>query len=66
MLEDLKKARRHHEHHAFKRREKLELSAGARESLQGATGAELDTFETERRMLQGVMPVLMESGRFGE
>jgi len=45
-------------YHAFKRRERLELSKGGRSLLQGR-GAELDTQETEGQMLQRVMPDLM-------
>jgi type III restriction enzyme len=45
-------------YHAFKRRERLELSKGGRSLLQGR-GAELDTLETEGQMLQRVMPDLM-------
>ncbi|MGE3959252.1 MAG: BPTD_3080 family restriction endonuclease [Vicinamibacterales bacterium] len=60
MLEDMKKARIViTNYHAFKRRERLELSAGGRALLQGATGPELHTLETEGQMLQRVMPELM-------
>ncbi len=45
--------------HAFKRRERIELSAGGRSLLQGRVGDELDTLETEGQMLQRVMPDLM-------
>ncbi len=45
--------------HAFKLRERVELSAGGRSLLQGRTGAELNTLETEGQMLQRVMPDLM-------
>lgn len=45
--------------HAFKRRERVDLSAGGRSLLQGRTGDELDTLETEGQMLQRVMPDLM-------
>lgn len=45
-------------YHAFKRRERIEISAGGRSLLQGR-GAELDTQETEGQMLQRVMPDLM-------
>ncbi|HZZ76902.1 MAG TPA: DEAD/DEAH box helicase family protein [Gemmataceae bacterium] len=44
--------------HAFKLRERIELSAGGRSLLQGR-GEELDTLETEGQMLQRVMPDLM-------
>jgi type III restriction enzyme len=46
-------------YHAFKRRERLELSKGNRRLLQGRDGAPLDTLETEGQMLQRVMPELM-------
>ncbi len=46
-------------YHAFKRRERLELSKGNRRLLQGRTGTALDTVETEGQMLQRVMPELM-------
>jgi type III restriction enzyme len=45
--------------HAFKLRERLELSKGGRQLLQGRLGGELDTLETEGQMLQRVMPDLM-------
>ncbi|MBS0366086.1 MAG: DEAD/DEAH box helicase family protein [Proteobacteria bacterium] len=45
--------------HALRRRESLELSAGGRALLEGRTGGELDTLETEGQMLQRVMPELM-------
>lgn len=45
-------------YHAFKRRERIELSKGGRSLLQGR-GEELDTLETEGQMLQRVMPELM-------
>src|SRR5207248_11574985 len=45
-------------YHAFKLRERLELSRGGRALLQGR-GAALDTLETEGQMIQRVMPDLM-------
>ncbi|NTV26492.1 MAG: DEAD/DEAH box helicase family protein [Chlorobiaceae bacterium] len=45
-------------YHAFKLRERLELSKGGRALLQGR-GAKLQTLETEGQMLQRVMPGLM-------
>ena len=45
--------------HAFKRRERIELSKGGRQLLQGRGGEDLDTLETEGQMLQRVMPDLM-------
>jgi len=44
--------------HAFKLRERMELSAGGRALLQGR-GEEINTLETEGQMLQRVMPDLM-------
>ena len=44
--------------HAFKLRERIELSKGGRSLLQGR-GEELNTLETEGQMLQRVMPELM-------
>ena len=46
-------------YHAFKLRKKIELAKGNRRLLQGRTGAELDTLETEGQMLRRVMPELM-------
>jgi type III restriction enzyme len=46
-------------YHAFKLRERIELSKGGRQLLQGRTGEQLDTRETEGQMLQRVMPELM-------
>lgn len=45
--------------HAFKLRERMELSKGGRLLLQGRGGDPLDTLETEGQMLQRVMPELM-------
>uniref|UniRef100_E6PG78 Type III restriction enzyme, res subunit n=1 Tax=mine drainage metagenome TaxID=410659 RepID=E6PG78_9ZZZZ len=45
-------------YHAFKLRERLELSKGGRALLQGR-GEALNTLETEGQMLQRVMPELM-------
>ena len=46
-------------YHAFKRRERMALSKGGRQLLQGPRGDELDTIESEGQMLQRVMPELM-------
>ena len=46
-------------YHAFKLRERIELSKGGRLLLQGKGGEELNTLETEGQMLQRVMPELM-------
>src|SRR2546425_11915806 len=45
-------------YHAFRRRERMELSKGGRSLLQGQ-GAALNTLETEGQMLQRVLPDLM-------
>jgi len=45
-------------YHAFKLRERMELSKGGRSLLQGR-GEALNTMETEGQMLQRVMPELM-------
>ena len=45
-------------YHAFKLRERVELSKGGRSLLQGR-GEELNTLETEGQMIQRVMPGLM-------
>ena len=60
MMEDLGKAKIViTNYHAFKLRERMELSKGGRLLLQGRGGDELDTLETEGQMLQRVMPELM-------
>ena len=46
-------------YHAFKLRERVELSKGGRLLLQGRGGETLNTVETEGQMLQRVMPELM-------
>lgn len=46
-------------YHAFKLRERMDLSKGGRRLLQGRGGEELNTLETEGQMLQRVMPELM-------
>lgn len=46
-------------YHAFKLRERMELSKGGRLLLQGRGGEELNTLESEGQMLQRVMPDLM-------
>lgn len=46
-------------YHAFKLRERMDLSKGGRLLLQGRGGEELNTLETEGQMLQRVMPELM-------
>lgn len=60
MLDDLNKAKIViTNYHAFKLRERMELSKGGRLLLQGRGGTELITLETEGQMLQRVMPDLM-------
>jgi len=46
-------------YHAFKLRERMEVSKGGRLLLQGRGGNALNTLETEGQMLQRVMPELM-------
>jgi type III restriction enzyme len=46
-------------YHAFKMRERIELTKGGRQLLQGRTGHAPLTLETEGQMLQRVMPDLM-------
>ncbi len=59
MLDDLNRAKIViTNYHAFKLRERLELSKGGRSLLQGR-GEALNTLETEGQMLQRVMPGLM-------
>ena len=57
MLDDLNEAKIIiTNYHAFKLRERMELSKGGRLLLQGRQGAPLETLETEGQMLQRVMP----------
>ena len=46
-------------YHAFKLRERLSLSKGGRQLLQGRHGEAPETLETEGQMIQRVMPELM-------
>jgi type III restriction enzyme len=46
-------------YHAFKRRERLQISSGGRALLKGRTGEDIETLETEGQMIQRVMPELM-------
>ncbi len=46
-------------YHAFRRRERTELSKGGRQLLQGRTGEAPQTLETEGQMIQRVMSELM-------
>jgi type III restriction enzyme len=60
MLDDLNRAKIViTNYHAFKLRERIEISKGGRQLLQGRTGDEPKTLETEGQMLQRVMPDLM-------
>ncbi len=60
MLEDISRAKIViTNYHAFRLRERLEISKGGRQLLQGRLGDELQTLETEGQMLQRVMPELM-------
>lgn len=59
MLDDVKRAKIViTNYHAFKLRERMEISKGGRALLQGR-GEELKTLETEGQMLQRVLPELM-------
>ena len=46
-------------YHAFKQRERMDISKGGRALLQGRRGEALHTLETEGQMIQRVMPDLM-------
>jgi type III restriction enzyme len=60
MLDDLNKAKIViTNYHAFKLRERVDLSKGGRQLLQGRTGDAPETLETEGQMLQRAMPELM-------
>ena len=60
MLEDVKRAKIViTNYHAFMLRERMEISKGGRQLLQGRTGEEPQTLETDGQMLQRVMPELM-------
>lgn len=60
MLEDINKAKIViTNYHAFKLRDRMELSKGGRQLLTGRTGDEIETKETEGQMIQRVMPDLM-------
>jgi type III restriction enzyme len=51
--------------HAFKLRERVELSRGGRALLQGRVGEELDTLESEGQMRRGAPLLSREAGRGG-
>ena len=60
MLEDIKKAKIViTNYHAFKLRERVEISKGGRQLIKGRTGEDMQTTETEGQMIQRVMPDLM-------
>jgi type III restriction enzyme len=60
MLDDIKRTKIViTNYHAFKLRERLEISKGGRALLEGRHGAPIDTRETEGQMIQRVMPDLM-------
>lgn len=60
MLEDVKRAKIViTNYHAFKLRERVEISKGGRQLLKGRTGGDIETKETEGQMIQRVMPDLM-------
>ncbi len=60
MLEDLGRAKIVITNfHAFRLRDRIELSKGGRQLLKGRTGDDLQTKETEGQMIQRVMPDLM-------
>ncbi len=60
MLEDVNRAKIViTNYHAFKLRDRVELSKGGRQLLTGRTGEDLLTKETEGQMIQRVMPDLM-------
>lgn len=60
MLDDIKRAKIViTNYHAFKLRERIDLSKGGRLLLQGRGGKALNTLETEGQMIQRVMPDLM-------
>ena len=60
MLDDLNKAKIViTNYHSFKLRERVEISKGGRQLLQGRTGDAPETVETDGQMLQRVCPELM-------
>src|SRR5574337_1102420 len=60
MLEDVQRAKIViTNYHAFKLRERLDISKGGRALLKGRTGEDLRTTETEGQMIQRVMTYLM-------
>ncbi len=60
MLDDVKRAKIVITNfHAFKLRERIDISSSGRALLQGRQGEELNTLETDGQMIQRVMPDLM-------
>ena len=60
MLEDLNRAKIViTNYHAFKLRERIEISKGGRQLLKGRTGEDMKTVENAGQMIQRVMPDLM-------
>ncbi|RLS54095.1 MAG: hypothetical protein DWH91_12765 [Planctomycetota bacterium] len=60
MLEDIQRAKIViTNYHAFKMRERVDVSKGTRSALEGWRNEELQTLETEGQMLQRVVPDLM-------
>lgn len=60
MLADLKRAKIViTNYHAFKLRERIDISRGGRALLKGKRGKDMNTLETEGQMLQRVIPELM-------
>jgi type III restriction enzyme len=60
MMEDINRAKIViTNYHAFKLRERVDISKGGRALLEGRTGDSVETLETEGQMLQRVMPELM-------
>ena len=60
LIEDIKRAKIViTNYHAFKLRERIDISKGGRQLLKGRLGKDLQTTETEGQMIQRVMPDLM-------
>jgi type III restriction enzyme len=60
LIEDIKRAKIViTNYHAFKLRERVDISKGGRQLLKGRLGKDLQTTETEGQMIQRVMPDLM-------
>ncbi len=60
MIDDLQRAKIViTNYHSFKLRERIDISKGGRQLLQGRGGEALNTLETEGQMIQRVMPDLM-------